>query len=152
MQLQIARARFQNFVCRDFYDVFSCTVLTSINMISLATWWNKHLQIFLQTTNRTCPTDSWNFVAFEKFTCAYLQRIALEIMLLPKVYKHCHKHHHLNYTELLWSLSMSLPLLFLLLLLLLPSSSFSSLILLSNWVRSPYCMLRITWAENNEAP
>ena len=61
---------------------FSCTLLTCNNMISPVIWCNVNIGKFSKTTNCTCPTDSCNFVVFEKFTRGHLHQIAFEIMLL----------------------------------------------------------------------
>ena len=52
-------------------NVFSCALLTSDDMISLAIWCNMHLKLSY-TTNCTCPMGLCNFVVFEEFTCACL--------------------------------------------------------------------------------
>ena len=61
-----------------FCDVFSCTLLTSNNMISLAIWCYMKFVNWSRTAN--C---SRNFVVFGKFTCAWKHQIALRIVSLP---------------------------------------------------------------------
>ena len=54
-------------------------------MIPLAIWYNRHLRIFqrLQIALPLRASAICNFVVFEKYTCAYLHQITLEITLLP---------------------------------------------------------------------
>ena len=61
-----------------FCNVFSCTLLTSNNMISLAIWCYMKFVNWSKTAN--C---SRNFVVFGKFTCAKKHQIALRIVSLP---------------------------------------------------------------------
>ena len=65
--------------------VFTCTILTSNNTISLALWCTKTLVNFSKTINCTCSTGSRNFVVLKKFTHAYRHQITLKITLLPLI-------------------------------------------------------------------
>jgi len=61
--------------------MFLSVLLTSNHMIILVQFGtNKHLQIFQRLQNALALRARAVLLAFEKFTCAYLFQIALEIM------------------------------------------------------------------------
>ena len=65
-------------------SIFSCILLISNHMIFLVQFGiNKHLLIFQRPQIALALPAHAILLVFEKFTCAYLFQIALEIMRLP---------------------------------------------------------------------